>query len=65
MVSCYLCNELNVFGPTTRADVDTEERVQQRQAGCPGTGARGIPGKLKELGIDPGEENGYWDRIAV
>lgn len=51
MVSHYLCNELNVFGPTTRADVDTWEGVQQRQAGCPGTGAQGIPGKLEELGF--------------
>lgn len=38
-------------GPTTRADVDTRERVQERQAGCPGTGAQGIPGNLEELGF--------------
>lgn len=50
MVSHYLCNELNEFGPNTRAGADTWEWVQQRQAGCPGTGAQGIPGKLKELG---------------
>ena len=51
MVSHYLCNELNVLGPTARTVVDTWERVQQRPPGWSGAGAQGIQGKLKELGF--------------
>lgn len=59
MVSHYLCNGLNVLGPTARTDVDTWERVQQRPPGWSGAGAQDIQGKL-ELGFFSLEKRWLW-----
>lgn len=41
MVSCYLCDELSVPGPTARTAVDKWEHSQQRPPGWSGAGAHG------------------------